>query len=223
MPRTKSALAVKSANLPIECGTVCESTRHGSNEMISVGYMAKRIARKPDWLNAENVVEVYSVSHCISDNFANYFPFWKHNGYWLFNHPNVIQQLASENRIDMSGLKFFYYEVHERQYDEEKKSWTELKPEASFLTDVCVPTEKQLEGYDVVSFRSGTSAEHSPLSCNNLAEAIPVNPYCLLQTFEEARAYLESGRFHDSEPGPFRIFAVYSLPEISTQSEPPTT
>lgn len=185
--------------------------------MIPAGYMAKKIAKRPDWLTAENVVDIYSVSHCVSDNFANYFPFWRHNGYWLFNHPNIIRQLANENRFDMSGLKLFYYETHERQYDEEKKSWTEIKPEASCLTDVNVPTEKQLEGYDVVSFWSQAAPEHSPLSCNNLAHDIPVNCHCLLQSFEEAKSHLESGRFDDSEPGPFRIFAVYSLPDIPAE------
>jgi hypothetical protein len=185
--------------------------------MTPAGYMAKKIATKPDYVSAENVIDVYSVSHCVSDNFANYFPFWKHNGYWFFNHPNIIQQLADENRIDLSGMKFFYYEIYERQYDEETESWSDFRPEASFLTDVCVPTEKRLEGFDVVSFWSQTAAECSPLSCSNLAQDVPVNRHCLLQSFDEAKSHLESGRFDDTEPGPFRIFAVYSLPNISLE------
>ena len=183
--------------------------------MIPVGYMAKKIATRPDWLAAENVIDIYSVSHCISDNFADYFKFWKHNGYWFFDTPDTIGQLAHENGIDLSGMKFFYYEVHERQYDQDKKSWIDFQPEPSFLTNVRLPMKKSLEGYDVVSFWARTSAEHSPLSCNNLAEGIPVNPRCLLETFEDARSFLESGRFDGGEPGPFRIFAVYSLPELS--------
>jgi hypothetical protein len=199
----------------------CKQLLSISSQMIPAGYMAKKIAKRPDYVTGENVIDVYSVSHCISDNFANYFPFWKHNGYWLFNRTDVIQQLADENRIDMSGARFFYYEIHERQYDEDKKSWTEFKPEASFLTDVRVPPEKQLEGFDVVSFWSGTSAEHSPLSCNNLAQDVPVNRHCLLRSLDECKSHLESGRFDDCEPGPFRIFAVYSLPEISVERPKP--
>ena len=186
-----------------------------SSQMIPAGYMAKKIAKRPDSVTAENVIDIYSVSHCTSDNFANYFPFSKHNGYWFFNQPSIIQQLADENRIDMSGINFFYYEIYERQYDEDRKSWTEFKPEASFLTEVRVPVEKQLEGYDVVSFWSQTAAECSPLSCNNLAQDLPVNRHCLLQGFDEARSHLEAGRFDDTEPGPFRIIAVYSLSDIS--------
>jgi hypothetical protein len=35
--------------------------------------------------------------------------------------------------------------------------------------------------------------------------------YCLIRTFEEARNALEAGKFDDSEPGPFRVSAVYRL------------
>jgi hypothetical protein len=190
--------------------------------MIPVGYMAKKIANRPDWLAAKNVVDIYSVSHCTSDNFADYINFWKHNGYWFFDTPEVIGQLANENGIDISGVKFFYYEAYEKQYEPDKKYWTDFQPEPSFLTNVRLPMKKKLEGYDVVSFWARTSAECSPLSCNNLAQSIPVNLHCLLPTFEEAKSYLESGRFDRGEPGPLRIFAVYSFP-ASTQSEPSTT
>jgi len=33
--------------------------------MIPVGYMAKRVIKKPDWLKATNVIDVYSVSSCV--------------------------------------------------------------------------------------------------------------------------------------------------------------
>jgi hypothetical protein len=190
--------------------------------MIPVGYMAKRIAKRPDWVAAKNVVDIYSVSHCVSDNFANYFNFWKHNGYWFFDTLDLIGQLAHDNGIDLSGLKFFYYEAYEKQYHEDEKSWTDFQPAGSLLTKIRLPTKKNLEGYDVVSFWSLTSAECSPLSCNNLAQTLSVNLHCLLETLEEAKSHLESGRFDGSEPGPFRIFAVYSLPEVSIQFETPT-
>ncbi len=184
--------------------------------------MAKKIAKRMDWPRAENVIDIYSVSHCVSHDFADYINFWKHNGYWFFDTPNIIGQLARENGIDLSGMKFFYYEVYERQYDTEKDSWTEFQPEASFLTDVRVPSEKQLEGYDVVSFRVQTSPECSPLSCNNLPRVL-VNSHCLLRSLDEAKSHLESGRFNDTcgEPGPFRIFAVFSLPDISPEEPKP--
>jgi hypothetical protein len=61
-----------------------------------------------------------------------------------------------------------------------------------------------------VSFNAQTSPECSPLSCNNLAESVGVNDHCLLENLEQARKLLENGAFNDTEPGPFRVFAVYS-------------
>jgi hypothetical protein len=49
--------------------------------MIPTGYMAKRVVSKPDWLNANGVEDIYSVSRCLSKGFADYITFWKHNGY----------------------------------------------------------------------------------------------------------------------------------------------
>lgn len=49
--------------------------------MIPVGYMYKKVVIKPEWLQATNAVDVYSLSNCISHNFANYINYWQHNGY----------------------------------------------------------------------------------------------------------------------------------------------
>jgi hypothetical protein len=184
--------------------------------MIAVGYMAKNVAKKPDWLISDSVTDIYSVQGCSSHDFADYIKFWKHNGYWFFDTPEIINQVASENAIDMTGMTFFYYEAYEKQYDEEEKSWNDFEPEPSFPTNVRLPEKKQLEGYDVVPFSVQTSAECSVISCCNLAQFTPVNAHCLLETFDEAKAHLESGKFSDTEPGPFRIFAVYTLPGIAT-------
>ncbi len=83
--------------------------------------MAKRVVSTPDWLKANEVQDIYSVSGCISKDFADYIKFWKHNDYWLFDSPNVIEQLAREQSIDLTGTTMFYYEVHEQEFDDAKK------------------------------------------------------------------------------------------------------
>jgi hypothetical protein len=65
-----------------------------SEDMIPVGYMAKRVKMKPEWLQAPHVVDIYSVSNCQCENFADYIPFWKHNGYWFFDSPEIIKSVA---------------------------------------------------------------------------------------------------------------------------------
>jgi hypothetical protein len=177
--------------------------------MVPAGYMAKRVVARPDWLGAERVSSIYSVSGCVAENFTDYINFWKHNGYWLFDSPEIIIDIARENTIDLAGMVLFFYEVYELQCD--AGEWRLFEPEASFGTDVKVPEAKVLEGYDVVTLFVQTSPECSPLSCNGLAAEVQTNARCLLQSFEQARTLLENGTFNGSEQGPYRIFAVYSV------------
>ena len=155
--------------------------------------------------------DIYSVSGCISEYFCDFINFWKHNGYWLFNSPESIEQLSKEKNIDLSESILFYYEVFEKQFDENSRVWSTFEPEPSFSTLVEKPAKAHLEGYDVTTFSAGTSPECSPLSCNGLATEISVNSHCLLDTFEQAVQSLEAGKFDNSERGPFRIFAVYTV------------
>ena len=179
--------------------------------MIPVGYMSKKVISRPDFLKVDSVSDIYSVSGCISEDFADYIMFWKHNGYWFFNSAETIESVSTAEGIDLSSNMLFYYEVYEKQYDESEKVWKTYQPENSFETKVNEPPSKRLEGYDVVSFSGQTSAECSPLSCNYVAQEIEVNEHCLLNTFEEAKQHLENGDFINSEPGPYRIFAVYTV------------
>jgi hypothetical protein len=178
--------------------------------VIPAGYMAKRISQCPDWLKAPRVEDIYSVSGCVSEDFADYINFWRHNGYWFFDSPEVIREIADEHAVPLEGTALFFYEVYEQQYLGDNE-WEDFQPESSFTTCVVAPESPRLQGFDVVTFSVGTIAECSPLSCNHLAGGVDVNPHCLLETFEYAKRLLEEGRFDDSEPGPYRIFAVYRL------------
>lgn len=179
--------------------------------MIPVGYMAKNVAARPDWLKASLVNDIYSVSSCISDNFTDYINYWKHNGYWLFDTPITIWDIAKQNSLDISNAMLFFYEVYELEFDADKNSWIPFDPESSFVTEVTKPGEKTLEGYDVVTFSGHTSPECSPLSCNALATELETNEHCLLPSLEKAKEFLDAGKFKNSEPGPYRIFAVYTV------------
>jgi hypothetical protein len=180
-------------------------------KMIPAGYMAKRVSGKPVEVKADSVIDIHAVSSCMSKDFADYVNYWKHNGYWLFDSPAVIENLARDNSVDLTGTRLFYYEVYELEFHEDEKAWQPFVPEPSFTTNVLTPKEKHLEGYDVATFSCGNAPECSPLSCNSLAAAIPTNQHCLLDSFDDAKRLLETGSFSNSEPGPFRIFAVYSV------------
>jgi len=178
--------------------------------MIPLGYMMKRVMKRDDWLKQPKVEDIFSVSECTSKDFCDWVDEWKHNGYWLFDSPRIIHDIARKHNIDLDDMTLFYYEAYETQYNVETKQWEPFAPEPSFPLCVEPPPRKILHGYDVATYSYNNSAECSPLSCNGLAEDIPTNSHCLLDDLETAKALLETGAFDNSEPGPFRIIAVYT-------------
>jgi hypothetical protein len=179
--------------------------------VIPIGYMRKRVAKNSEWLKADSVVDIYSISNCLSNDFADYINFWRHNGYWLFDSPSIIDEIARTENIDLGDTRLFYYEAYELEYDEDQDRWVVFDPESSFTTAVSVPSNKQLEGFDVVTFSAHANPECSPLSCCAMAKTFSVNEHCLFRTFTEAKESVERGLFNNSEPGPYRILSVYTL------------
>lgn len=171
--------------------------------------MYKTVSKKPDWLNSEPVKDIYSVSSCVSEDFADWINFWKHNGYWFFDHPSIIEKIAKENNISLVGMKLFFFKAYELQWTDQK--WEKYSPDEAFTTNVQSPLKCTLEGFDIVTFCVQTAPECSPLSCNHMAEEIDVNSHCLLGSFAKAKQLIESDIFDDCEPGPYRIFEVYSV------------
>jgi hypothetical protein len=179
--------------------------------MIPAGYMFKKVISRPAWLKAADVGDIFSLSGCVSENFTDYVSYWQHNGYWLFDSPTVMEQIARKNNLDLDDMTLFYYEVFAEEFDASSRRWSTFKLELSFPTNVEEPKWPQLAGYDVTTFTAGASPECSPLSCSGLAAAVAVNRHCLFESFEQAKESLEAGKFDYSEPGPVRIFAVYTL------------
>ena len=184
--------------------------------MIPLGYMARKIAKKDDWLKAPpHVEEICSANCCgyLSKCFCDCIKHWKHNGWWFFDSPDVIRAVAEAEETDLGDTRLHYYEAFEKQYDDAECEWKFFEPEPSFATNVKLPedADKRFLGFDIVTFSLQTSPECSPLSCNGLANEIPTNKHCLLDDLDEAKRLLESGEFHSDEPGPFRIIAVYEV------------
>lgn len=177
--------------------------------MIPLGYMLKQVVRPPVWMDTSAAHHICSVSGCVSPDFMDYIPAWRHNGWWFFNDLSTPWAMALEAGVDTDTLTPFYYEGFEHEFDVDRNTWAPIEPEASFETRVSPPTDWRLVGFDVVTYSVHTSPECSPLSCNNLAAEIGVNAHCLFDSFEAAQAAIDDGRITDAEPGPFRILAVY--------------
>lgn len=179
--------------------------------MIPIGYMAKRICEPPPALELTGVVDIYSVNDDVNDNFADFVDYWRHNGYWFFDSPDLIRQLARENAIDLEGTKLFYYEAYELEFDGQR--WKSFSPWGQLPLSVESPLDKNLEGFDVIVVWTENSPEpvHSPLSCNGMAKELRTNSHCLFETFEDAKSNLNRGSFVGCDPGNLRIIAVYSV------------
>ena len=183
--------------------------------MIPAGYLLKRIAPRPEWLKAPQVTAVYSVADCVSSDAVDIQRQWQHNAMGVASDPQTLWDLARQEGLDVSEARLFYYEVHERQIDFDglgRRRWQPLSRLPSAAEDATVvrpsrPT--QLAGYDVVV--SQDFLEHSPLSCNSVAEHLPVNEYCLLAELDQAVQAIEGGVFNLCEPGIYRIFAVHEI------------
>ncbi len=182
-----------------------------SKSWIPAGYMAKFVVKRPEWLKASQVVDIYSVSACSSADFMDYVNHWKHNGYWLFNRPEDILQLAKAEGINIEDLSWFYYEYYALQYDEFEQRWESFAPEDAFDTCVKEPEKSTCMGYDVVTFECQNTPECSYLSCNHMAEQLDTNAHCLFASFEAAKAAVESDVFMGCEPGPVRIVRVHQI------------
>jgi len=179
--------------------------------MIPAGYMFKKVATRPQWLDqARHVVDIHSVSGCISPCFADYIDYWRHNGHWLFDDPNTMLEIAAQAGIDLASMTLFYYELHEQEFHEEPGTWSQFTAK-DFPVCVLPPADKQLRGFDVATFSARTKPECSPLSCNAICMQVAVNDHCLFSSFAEAKSALEGGLFRNAEPGPYRVFAVYAV------------
>lgn len=177
---------------------------------IPVGYLYKKIVTRPDWLSDPRVVDLHSVSGCFSAHFCDYTTFWRHNGFWLFDDPRIMREIAAEEGVSLTGMTLFYYEAYAQAYDEKARVFVPL-PEFSPPLDVRPPAQKSFCGVDVVSFQCGNSPECSPLSCNYIAAEVAVNEHCLFADAETALAALRDGTFDNAEPGPHRVLAVYRI------------
>jgi hypothetical protein len=182
--------------------------------MIELGYMAKHIILRPEWLDVPKVRDIYAVSNCNSHDFSDYINYWKHNGFWFFDSPMLIREIATENDIDLSDTSLLYYRGHAQQFDADRDAWTNYPADADIAdiaASVVPPSNESLLGYDIVTYSMQNSHECSPLSCNHMATDVRVNEHCLIESLDYAIDRLQNGIFNDSEPGPYRIIAVNAV------------
>jgi hypothetical protein len=168
--------------------------------------MAKRKTPPPPGLKVPaHVREICSVSSCISADPPDWITAWRHNGVFLFDSPGLARSVVPATEPDL-------YEMH--AYRVLPLLFTAAGATAWALPDLAVeplPEDFACLGWDIVG-RFGDQFDCSPLSCNGLADAFPVNAACLLERREEALRAVASEAFAGAEPGPYVVAQVWRRP-----------
>ena len=180
-----------------------------------IGYWAKRVVRRPDWLDAISVVEICSVSDCISKPPEGWVQAWEGGqlGSWgLLASPEDAQRLVPEEAVAEYDL--FAYEVEPARYVDGMRE--EIDVEAPGV--VPLTTRFQSIGYDVVSGERDERFDCSPLSCNSWAEEVGANAYCLVDELETAHRLAAIAESSGCEPGDYFVVRVWRRVRDASQA-----
>lgn len=170
-----------------------------------IGYFPKRVVAAPDWLQAEGVKEVCSVSECVSPGPEGWIDGWAHNEMWAFDDEQAAWGVVPGGRSN-PDYRMFAYRLFPVEFD-----GGEQRPFAipSLGVRPLADHYRRL-GDDVVSRTCGSTFECAPLSCNYAARQVKVNEHCLLDDAAEAfRLAVPFSREEGAEPGPYHVVEVW--------------
>ena len=170
-------------------------------DSVFLGFCAKRKITAPF---SGQVRQIASVSECLSKRPADWVKRWDFNRATCWNTETAAWAcVPAQSKPDFR--LFAYRVVTSRPLDD------------LFPTDLpALPQEPELLpydriGYDIVERNSAMGMLGfgcSPLSCNGMAEDIPVNEFCLLDNLESALAAAQRFDIEQPEPGPYLVIEV---------------
>lgn len=177
-------------------------------EPLFIGFLAKRVAARPEGLGAPAVERICSVSECQSSAPLDRIETMTFNGAGLYD--TEAEALAVVPEAERADHELHGYRAHPFLFDagvEEVFDPREIWPEPAQEPDL---SGYERLGFDVVGWGETGFFECSPLSCQGLAERIPVNRHCLVDDLEAAR---ELGRGlgpgdDDVEPVTYHVVEV---------------
>ena len=170
-----------------------------------IGYMAKKVVQRPGWLAAPGVVEICSVSDCISKPPESWMEAWEEgrlNSWGLFDSPEEAKRFVPE--VVEAEYDIFAYELEPVRYVKGIREEIDVE-----VPGVIPPTtEFRVVGYDVVSGKLGGYFECSPLSCNSWSEEVGANEDCLVDDSETAHGLAAIAEASGCEPGDYFVVRV---------------
>ena len=187
-------------------------------EPVLIGYFAKPVTSRPEWLKAEQVEEVCSWDACRIGRLVDWIHLWRHNAEWVFSTPELAWSVVTEavrSQCQLFGYRLYPVRFRlgvRESYQLPDYSEAEVLGFAPQWPEAMDCSFERL-GYDLVPRNCEANFECSPLCCADLAVEVPTNRYCLLDTAEEAFALAPTlevpGQPPRGEPGPYHIVEVW--------------
>jgi hypothetical protein len=180
---------------------------------VLIGYLPKRTARTPAWLDAPHVAEICSASWCISRTPDDCFVNDCLNDMSLFDSETAAWDTVPAS--DRNQFDLYAFALFQKMFDEAGGRSLPLPN----LSVEPLPVGFLSLGYDAVS-NSGWSGpigrgpnsvcfECSPLSCNSMAKTMSVNQHCLLNSRQDACLAARQFARGKVEPGPYVVVEVF--------------
>jgi hypothetical protein len=187
-------------------------------EAVLIGYCAKKVEKRPEWLKVPNVELVCSVSNCVSsgpEGTKDYHP--DRNPMWLYANEGAAHASIQppERAVDFD---IFAYKLLPVAFGDEGEQ-LDLDPDgeqaafdaASSAVEPLPPNYERL-GFDCPGKTTDwpySGFDCSPLSCNSMAEEIEVNRYCLIEDKRLALEVASHFGIEQPEPGNYYVVEVW--------------
>ena len=186
------------------------------DDTVLIGYLPKRIIHATGDADAPRfpgVEEICNVSECISKSPPGWVDCWLHNtDTWLFDDPGAAWWVVPE--AERGRYRLYAYRLLPALFHDSGEETELTLPE---IKAAPIPASFVRIGFDAVGYRAGETAgelhippsfEHSPLSCNLMAEKYPVNRYCLVDDLDTALTMAREFATGNCEPGPYCVVEV---------------
>jgi hypothetical protein len=185
---------------------------------IFLGYCAKEIwVPTPEWRGAwgAHIDEIASVSTCLSSRAPNWIDRWDFNRSTCWDDDKLAMGPVPSARL--ANFRLYGYRLLPVLFSSSGEPASVSIDDLFPHTLPGLPSQPDLSdhvslGYDIVESPplklSILGFGCSPLSCNGMAEQIPVNRYCLLDELEQALATAKSFGTEQPEPGPYVVIEV---------------
>lgn len=185
-----------------------------SSTTVFLGYLPKKLATRPDWLECPNVKLIASVSECISPTPPDRIDRWEHNHLGLYDSEALATAIIPRDKSTEYTI-FAHCALPVVFHDGHPSDWNPWTNTETTLPELDTEYNEHL-GFDIVGYTNGGFFECSPLSCNGVAKNINVNRFCLVDDLHRAIDIAKDFSRPESRVEPAWAYVVVDVRRRST-------